>query len=109
MARDREPHNPGAHDHYVVVGGVGGRSTGGLDLGFGPERAEPALATAPWAEDAEALGVARGRRSGGGEARGARVPSGSERDGGIHWKRRRAGGRRICKFLVCRVDGGGSD
>jgi hypothetical protein len=88
VARDREPHDPGAHDHHIVVGGVGGRGpgAGGLDLGFGPERTEPALAPAPWAAYAEALGDARGRRSGGRDARGARVPSGSEGDGGIHWK-----------------------
>lgn len=78
MARDREPHDPGAHDHHIVVGGVGGRGPGRLDLRLGQERAEPARAPAPWAADSEALGDARGRRSGGeggGEARGVRVPS----------------------------------
>jgi len=91
VARDRESDDSGPHDHHIVVGGVGGRGPGGPDLGLRPERAEPALALAPapWAADTEALGDARGRRSGGrGEARGARVPSGSERDGSIHWKRR---------------------
>ena len=87
VARDRESDDSGPHDHHIVVGGVGGRGPGGPDLGLRPERAEPALAPAPWAADAEALGEVRGRRSrggGGGEARGARVPSGSERDGSIH-------------------------